>query len=656
MSVNQQTLSSGLQYHRSGQLEQAERIYRQVVEAEPSNADAWSLLGAVCINRDRLDEAAEHLGVALRIHPDHHAAHDNLGVLLGKQGRYAEAVASFERALAIQPNQAATLLNVAGALLRADRVDEAIASLRRVIALSPDSVRALTQQQRAAEAVAPWQQVARLTPQDAWAHFELAATLARVDLLPEAKAEYREALRLKPDSAETCVNLGCVCLQRNELAEAVELLRRAIQLRPNFAEAYLNLGSALTRQKKTAEAIDTLREAIRLKPELSESHDNLGIALAAEARYPEAVDSYRQALVLQPDNADAAYNLGIALLNQKMIASALDQFERALEIRPDYAEAHHNRSAALLLSENFAEGLTEYEWRFRSRDYGPFKPRWPAWDGGALAGRTIVLVAEQGLGDTMQFIRYASLLKSRQARVVVEGPAALHAVLARTPGIDQWITQETPPVAADCCVPLLSLPFRLGTTFETIPAEVPYVFADSELIDAWRTRLAEHEGFKIGIVWQGNPKCPGDRFRSFPLSAFEPLAKLPSVRLVTLQKGSGAEQLAAVRGSWPLVDFGDALDATGGAFMDTAAIMKNLDLVITSDTAAAHLAGALGVPVWVALPFVPDWRWMLEREDSPWYPTMRLFRQTERGPWDDLFERIAGEVATLMAGGDRPST
>jgi hypothetical protein len=306
------------------------------------------------------------------------------------------------------------------------------------------------------------------------------------------------------------------------------------------------------------------------------------------------------------------------------------------------------------LSENFTDGLTEYEWRFRSRDYGPFKPRWPAWGGGALAGRTIVLAAEQGLGDTIQFIRYASLIKSRKARVVVECPALLHAVLARTPGVDRWITREMPDVPADCCVPLLSLPHRLGTTYETIPSDVPYVFADPELTDAWRTRLAEHQGFKIGIVWQGNPKCPGDRFRSFPVSAFEPLAQLPGVHLVSLQKGAGVEQLATHRESWPLVDFGDALDADGGAFMDTAAIMMNLDLVITSDTAAAHLAGALGVPVWVVLPFVPDWRWLLERGDSPWYPTMRLFRQTEWGHWADVFEQVSAEVKALMAHGDRP--
>ena len=658
MSDHHPSLAAGIQFHQSGQLDQAEQIYRQVAANDPSNADAHSLLGAVCINQNRLDEAAKHLNDALRIEPDHQAAHDNLGVLLGRQGRFEEAVASFERSLAIHPDQPATLQNLAEAQSRCGRTEQAIATFRRVVTLAPNSVRAhmelaqaLVAKQNVAEAVAHWQQVARLTPGDARVHFELAAALARVGRMREAKQEYCRALELKPDSAETCVNLGGVCIKLNELDEAVEYFQRAIGLRPNFAEAHLNLGCALTRQHKTSESIEALQTAIRLNPELSEAHNNLGIALAADARYAEAVGSYEQAIVRRPDNVDAIYNLGIAHLKQGMVASALDHFEQALELRPDYAEAHHNRSAALLLSENFDEGLAEYEWRFRSRDYGPFKMRWPAWDGGDLTDRTIVLIAEQGLGDSIQFIRYASLVKDRGARVVVECPGLLHALLARTPGVDQWITPETPPPEADCCVPLLSLPHRLETRFETIPAEVPYVFADPDLVDTWQSRLAEHAGLRIGIAWQGNPRCPEDRFRSIPLSAFEPLAKLPDVCLVSLQKGHGAEQLDDVRGSWPLVDFGDELDATGGAFMDTAAIMKNLDLVVTSDTAAAHLAGALGVPVWVALPYVPDWRWLLECDDSPWYPTMRLFRQTKWGRWDDVFRGIAAEVQTLAARG-----
>jgi tetratricopeptide (TPR) repeat protein len=656
MSTPSDALAAGLEYHQSGQLAQAQQIYRQVVAAEPGNADAWNLLGAVCINLNQLDEAAAHLAEALRLRPDHFAAHDNLGVLLARQQRYAEAANSFQRALSLQPTHAVTELNLANALVRDGRVDEAIGHFQHVGAAAPDLLPAQTElaavlmkQDRVQEAVAPLRAVARLRPSDAKASFELAAALARVGRIDEAIEAYRETLRLKPDSAEACVNLGNLYTDRKQLDDAVESFRRAIQLRPRFAEAYLNLGCALTRQEKFALAREALEEAVRLKPDLSEAHNNLGIVLAEEAQFAEAMARYHQALTLRHDNVDAIYNLGIALLKQKMIASALDHFERALDLRPDYPEAHHNRAAALLLSENFPEGFAEYEWRFRSKDYPPFRPRWPVWNGEPLEGRTIVVCAEQGLGDTIQFVRYAGLLKNRAARVIVECPRVLRPILARTPGVEGWLSADEPAPAADFCVPLLSLPHRLGTTHDTIPARVPYVFADEKLVESWRARLEEWDGFKVGIAWQGNPKCPGDRFRSIPLGRFVALAALAGVRLVSLQKGPGVEQLDEVREAWNVIDFGESLDAAGGAFMDTAAIMKNLDLVVTSDTATAHLAGALGVRTWVALPFMPDWRWLLERDDSPWYPTMRLFRQQQWGDWPEVFDRMARDLEALVA-------
>jgi hypothetical protein len=326
-------------------------------------------------------------------------------------------------------------------------------------------------------------------------------------------------------------------------------------------------------------------------------------------------------------------------------AAAIAEFDRAIALKPTYAEAHHNRASALLLLGRMEQGLAEYEWRFRSRDFPPFRPRWKPWDGGAAEGRTIALVAEQGLGDTLQFVRYAAPLATRGARVIVECPAALCPLLARTPGVSQWITAEDTAPEADGCVPMMSMPYRMGTTLETIPSDVPYLFADEERARAWREKLAHYETFNVGIAWQGNPHCPGDSQRSIPLAHFEPLSKVAGVRLFSLQKGPGAEQLDVVREAWGVVDFGEALDASGGAFMDTAAIMNELDLVITSDTAHAHLAGGLGARVWVALQRVPDWRWLLARDDSPWYPTMRLFRQSRAGDWQGVLARIAEELA-----------
>ena len=658
MPLENDALALGLQQHQAGHFEQAREIYRQALAADPHNPDVLNLLGAVCINLQQWDEAAGYLAEALRLHPAHFAALDNQGVLMAKQQRFAEATESFERALAISPQQAHTQLNLANALSRKGDLVGAIVAFQRAVMLAPDSLRAhtelaqaLVQKNRFAEAVHHLREVVRLKPLDPKSHFELAAMLALCGQSDQAIASYRDVLRLKPDSAEACVNMANLYAQRQAIDEAVGWFHKAIALRPHFAEAYLNLGSALTKQEKFSEAKATLAEAIRLKPEMSEAYNNLGIVQAEEGDYAAAEANYRRALELKHDDADAMYNLGIALLKQQRIASALEEFDRSLELRPDHPETHHNRSAALLLSENFREGFAEYEWRFRSQDFAAFRTRWPRWDGVEYAGKTIVLCAEQGLGDSLQFVRYAPVLKRRGACVIVECPETLHPILARTPGVDAWISGTTPAPAADFCAPLMSLPHLLETTHATIQADVPYVFADPHLIEIWQERLAEWEGFKIGIVWQGNPKCPGDRFRSIPLAQFAPLAAAPGVRLVNLQKGPGYEQLAAVGEAWNVIDFGQSVDATSGAFMDTAAIMKNLDLVITSDTAAAHLAGALGVRVWLALPFVPDWRWLLDRDDSPWYPTMQLFRQSQSGDWPGVFEQMAGQLESLVAGG-----
>jgi hypothetical protein len=305
---------------------------------------------------------------------------------------------------------------------------------------------------------------------------------------------------------------------------------------------------------------------------------------------------------------------------------------------------------AWLLMGNFEQGWREYEWRWKCEDWPPAMASLapPFWDGSPVEGKTILLHPEQGLGDILQFIRYAALAKQRGANVLVGCPRQLYKLLRGCRGIDQLIL-DVPLPAFHAHAPLLSLPKIFGTTLATVPATVPYLFADAELTAHWRQELNRFAAFKIGISWQGNPKYRGDAFRSIPLVNFEPLARLVGVRLFSLQKGPGIEQLGTVANRFPVTDLGTNLDEAAGAFTDTAAIMKNLDLVVTSDTALAHLAGALGVPVWVGLPKVANWRWLLDREDSPWYPTMRLFRQEEHGNWQQVFERMASEVKKMIA-------
>ncbi len=661
MSIDTDLVSIGIHHHQAGRVEEALAIYRQALSGDPQNAAVLSLLGAACINLHRWDEAARHLAEALRSDPNLPAVHDNLGVLQAKQGRLGEAVISFRRAAELSPNNPQTQLNLAAALDRQGDTAGAIEAYRAAAHLAPNSLKAhreaarlLQAAGRLTEAVPHLRQLARLKSQDPETRFELAAALAQSGQTGDAITAYQEVLALKPDSAEACVNLAQLYVDKRDYGAAMEVAQNAVRLRPRFAEAHLNLATALMGLKRNDEARVALDTCMRLKPELAQAYNNLGNILADEFDFVGAQREYQRALERNPQNAQALYNLGIAVLRQGDVQPSLEYFERALLLAPDYAEAHHNRASALLLLGRFEEGLAEYEWRFRSRDFPSFRPRWKVWEGGSPAGKTLVLVAEQGLGDTLQFVRYARMLSAEGARVIVECNPALHPILARTPGVEQWIGPADPAPAADGCVPLMSMPHRMQTRVETIPSEVPYIFADHERTAAWRDQVVEQGRFRVGIAWQGNPHAPFDRERSIPLEHFAPLSRIPGVRLFSLQKGEGSEQLAEVAEKSGIVDFGERLDAADGAFTDTAAIMQHLDLVITSDTAIAHLAGALGVPVWVALTAVPDWRWLLEREDSPWYPTARLFRQHEFGDWGEVFKRMALELERLSGDRSRP--
>ncbi len=306
---------------------------------------------------------------------------------------------------------------------------------------------------------------------------------------------------------------------------------------------------------------------------------------------------------------------------------------------------HMNFALACLQRGEFARGWAEYEWRFRCREHPILAQGMPLWDGSPLDGRRILLWAEQGLGDTLQFVRYAPAVVERGGHVVVSCPKVLVRVVATCPGVSQVLPEGTAQTDFACHAPLMSLPRIFATTLETIPADIPYLFADPALANRWGEQLGSHDGFKIGIAWQGNPDHKKDRHRSFRLDRFEALARMPGVRLFSLQVGSGNKQLDAVSDRFGVTDLGSRVDD----FMDTAALVQHLDLVITPDTSLAHLAGALGLPVWVAIPFASDWRWLLERGDTPWYPTMRLFRQPRWGDWDEVFRKMTQGLATMLA-------
>jgi tetratricopeptide (TPR) repeat protein len=458
--------------------------------------------------------------------------------------------------------------------------------------------------------------------------------------LEEAKACYQKALILQPDYAEALNNLGNVWHDQNRLAEAKPCFQRALALRPDYPEALNSLGNVWREEGRLDEALDCCRRALALHPRVADGHNNLGNIYHAQHRLEEAACCYQRALDLQPNHASAHYNLGNAWQELDKLELAEASYRQALRYKPDHAKAHCNLGTVHLLRGEFELGWQEYEWRFRCPDFATRSFQQPAWDGTALHGRTILLYAEQGIGDTLQFARYAPLVKERVGIVLLECQAELVPVLEGWAGVDHVFAQGAELPQFDNQAALLSLPRLLQTRLATVPAPLPRFAANGERIEHWRRELADLSGFKVGICWQGNPSHRRDWQRSVALKQFAPLARVRGVRLLSMQKGAGAEQLGTHGTDLKIVDLGNRL----ASWADTAAVLTQLDLLVSVDTAVVHLAGALGRPAWVALPNAPDWRWLLGREDSPWYPSLRLFRLEHPGGWEPVFKRMANTL------------
>ena len=490
--------------------------------------------------------------------------------------------------------------------------------------------------------------------------------------LDAAEAVYRSVLAAEPKNADAMHLLGMLMNQRGNGATATELIRRAIAVKPGLAQFYNSLGTVLGASGDAMGAASAFGQAIRLNADYAEAHRNLGLALLRQGRVEEAVLSFRRAVVTRPGYLDALHDLAGALQSLGRLADLVDvrrellerqggsaesfialgleyrqlcrlddsvaMLRRAVELSPNDPATHFNLGLVLLEKGEFEQGFREYEWRWGLPEFAARRRKFPQreWDGSDLRGRTILLYTEQGLGTSVQFVRYASLVAQRGGRVIVQSPSRLVDLFKTVTGVFRVIGGCEPPPVFDVHAPLVSLPRLLGTTLASVPANVPYLSADPARVAAWESRLgAEGREFKVGLAWRGNPRP--DPERSCALADFGPLAGVNGVGFHRLQIGEGASEAKRPPSGMRLVD----LSEHQTDFADTAAAISLLDLVISVDTSVAHVAGALGKPVWTLLPYLSDWRWMVGREDTPWYPTMRLFRQARARDWAGVMGRVA---------------
>ena len=620
MPTHSSALAAGMRHHQGGNLRRAAAAYRKVLDSEPDHPDALHLLGVIASERGNQTLAALLISQAMQQGGAQPLYCASLGLVLRRQGNLEGAAACYLQSLQGDPANAGTHFK--------------LGCLRR-------------DQGRNAEAMVWLERAAALQTGFAEADYELGNLLYRENRFEEAVHRYRSVVEADPAHARAHFNLGVALTVLKHWKEAAAAYRQAVRLQPDYAEAHNNLGTLLHAQGKPEEAIRRYRSALAAKPEYHEARYNLGMALQAAGRPMEALEVYRQALQGQPDHAECHNNLGNTLVALGRPREALEAYRTALRHRPDDAEAHWNLGLAELLLGNYEPGWEGYEWRSRRLPSRGFPQ--PAWDGGPLEGRRILLHAEQGLGDTLHFARYVPLVRRRGGVVLLECQEPLASVMRTLAGVDQIVARGDPLPEFECHAALPSLPRLFGTSLDTIPAEVPYVHAAAGPLERWRTALARAPGsFKVGLVWSGNPEQKVNRYRAVPVREFAALARLPGVSLISLQQGPQAAE--AGEADFPL----HTLPEEVRDFGDTAAIVCNLDLVITVDTAVAHLAGALGRPVWTLLCFAADWRWLLERKDSPWYPGMRLFRQTERDCWKPVLEEVRQELERLRAAPGAP--
>ena len=638
----QQALSQAEKVAKKGDVDFAKQLYAAVLQKHPNHMLAEKRLRELekgsqrkkARPTDQTEPSPDQMNAIFRLYDS------------GEMGKAEQAC---KKMLALFP-QASTVYSVLGAtLISQGKTEQALKVYDKAIQLKPDYLDAyynrgiaLQNLGQVEEAIESYDKVIELNPDYAQAHNNRGNAFIDLGHIVGAVKCYDQAIQLNPDYAEAYNNLGNAHKELGQLEEAIKKYDKAVQLKPDYAEAYYNRGIALNEFDRLEDAIKSYDRAIEIKPDYAEPYHNRGIALKELGKVEEAIKSYDHAIQFKPDFVKAYNNHGLALQDCGRLEEAIKSYEQALQISPKYYSARYNRSLAWLLGGKLQQAWPEYEFRFKAfEDQKRTFRKGIQWKGEPLEDKLVFVYPEQGTGDIIQFMRYLPLIKKLGGKVIFEVRQPLVRLVETFKGYDKlWTHKQNRDLSSinrfDYHVAIMSLPGLFNTTLENIPSASPYLSADNKLLRMWQTRLASKELFKVGIVWAGAGGHKKDHMRSIRLSDFKVLKDIKGLKLFSLQKEKHAK--------WTDIDPGEVVDIDLGAkiidFADTAAIIENLDLVVSVDTSVVHLAGALGKEVWTLLPYSPDWRWMLNRNDSPWYPSMRLFRQPSPCDWKSVLQAV----------------
>lgn len=615
----QQLFAQAFAYHQKNELDLASLLYQQVLQLRPDHFDALHMLGVIAAHRGDYIRAVDIFGQALQFNAQTAEVFSNYGVALGGLKQYRQALESYNRAIALQPGFSEAYCNRGRIYYERKQYTEAIADFDKAISLKPDY-------------------------QEAW--FSRGVGLHDLKRLHDALASYDRAIELNSDYVDAHYNRGVVLHDLKRYDDAMMAYDRVIALQPGYAAAYNNKGHIFQHFKRNPEALEGFEKAIQLNPDYAEAHYNRGFLLFKLHRQDESLDCFNRAIFLNPDYAEAYNGKGYLLHKYNRHDEAIECFEKAISLKPGYADAYANSSLSHLIRGDFEKGWPAYEWRLRRDEVLESARNFarPQWMGELpVSGKTILLHYEQGLGDTIQFCRYARMAADLGAEVILEVQPSLMRLLKDLDGVVTLVErgQQLPPFDLHC--PLMSLPLAFRTDMDSIPAYSGYIAPDADNVKRWSEVLGHKKGLRVGLMWSGSLTHINDHNRSIPLQQF--IRMLPAgVDLVSLQKEIRPEDLITLDAHPEILRIGEDM----ADFTDTAALCELVDIVLTVDTSVAHLAGAMGKPVWILLPFNPDWRWLLEREDTPWYPTAKLYRQMRTGDWDEVIEKVRADLYGML--------